>query len=70
LAFVHLRIILFGLRITNTHVSIFAEQRYNIPGRVVALPYLPSDEPGKGFAATPRQVPSLGGRKPEFITEP
>jgi hypothetical protein len=30
----------------------------NILGKVVALPYLPPDEPGKGFAATPRQVPS------------
>jgi hypothetical protein len=34
-----------------------AEQRNYIQDRVVAVPYLPSDEPGKGFAATPRQVP-------------
>jgi hypothetical protein len=36
----------------------FVEQRYNIPGRVVTLLYLPPDKPGKGFAAMPRQVPS------------
>jgi hypothetical protein len=34
-----------------------AEQRNYILGRVVALPYLPPDEPGKGFVATPRHVP-------------
>jgi hypothetical protein len=34
------------------------EQRNYIQSRMVTLPYLSPDERGKGFAATPRQVPS------------
>jgi hypothetical protein len=47
----------------------FAEQRYNIPGRVVALLYLPPMNQEKDFPPRLDKL-CLGGRKPEFITEP